>query len=259
MTDTDNGLADFFDTTVPQSDPLRDDLLAMIRSRDDATPRHMQVELGPSDVAHPCMRRLAYGLMAQPVVNPSFDPLPSIIGTAVHTWLDSAARHANKQLGRIRWMTETKVQVAPGLSGHCDLYDTDTDTVVDWKVVGTPRLRTYRRDPGPAYKTQVYLYGRGFENAGLPVKQVAIAFVPRGATLHSLHVWKADYDPKIADWALGRRNQVIALLDEFQVDEHPERYQWIPVTPYDCRFCPWYATDPQGPLQCKGDGCENRS
>ena len=252
---TGESAADFFAAEPPAPrDPLREDLLALIRARDDATPRHQQKALGPSDVSHPCMRRLAFAMMDEPGTNPPFDPLPSIIGTAVHAWLDSAARHANAQLGRIRWMTETRVQVAEGLSGSCDLYDCDTGTVIDWKVVGTPRLRHYRKDPGPAYKGQVFLYGRGFENAGLPVNKVAIAFVPRGATLHSLHVWSADYDPAVADWVLARRSQTMALIDDLQVEKHPERYGWIPATQHDCAFCSWYSTNPKGPLQCKGDG-----
>ena len=143
MSDT----AGFFDVEPIVSDPLREDLVSMIRSRDAATPRHLQVELGPSDVSHPCMRRMAYGIMAAPGGNPSFDPLPAIIGTAVHSWLDTAAQHANEALGRERWLTETRVQVAPGLAGSCDLFDLDTGTVIDWKVVGTPRLQKYRKDP----------------------------------------------------------------------------------------------------------------
>lgn len=246
---------DFFDVEPPeQRDELRDTLLAMIRDRDDATPRHQQRELGPSQVSHPCMRRLAYAMLDQPSCNPPFDPLPSIIGTSVHAWLDSAARHANNQLGRLRWMTETRVQVAEGLAGTSDLYDCDTGTVIDWKVVGTTRLRKYRKDPGPAYKGQVYLYGRGFENLGLPVNRVAIAFVPRGATLHSLHVWSADYDPSVADYVLARRDQTIALIDDLDVEHHPERFDWIPAEPYDCTFCPWYSTNPVLPLQCSGGG-----
>jgi len=120
--------------------------------------------------------------------------------------------------------------------------------------VGTPQLRKYRKDPGLTYKTQVYLYGRGFENMGLPVKRVAIAFVPRGATLHSLHVWHADYDPKVADWALARREQVIGLLDDLQVENNPDRYKWIPATQENCRWCSQYAHDPTSGLQCRGDG-----
>lgn len=246
--------ADFFGDEPIVSDPLRDDLIHMIRTRSANAPRSLQVELGPSQVAHPCMRKMAFGITAEPGSNPQFDPLPSIIGTAVHSWLDSAAQHANEVLGRERWLTESRVEVTPGLSGSSDLYDTDTATVVDWKVVGTPRLRKYRKDPGPVYRNQVHLYGRGFENAGLPVKRVAIAFVPRGATLHSLHVWSEDYNPKLVDEVLERRVQVLCLLNDFDIENNPDRYSWFPVEPEDCVFCPWYSTDPRGPLQCKGDG-----
>lgn len=244
----------FADTKTEQNDPLRTDLLKMIRQRDDATPRHRQKALGPSDVSHPCMRKMAFGMMGVEGTNPPYDPLPSIIGTAVHGWLESAARHDNEVLGRVRWLTETRVDVAPGLSGSCDLYDMDTGTVIDWKVVGTPRLRMYRKDPGPAYKTQVFLYGRGFQNMGLPVNRVAIAFVPRGATLHSLHVWSDQYRPEVADWALARRETVMTLLDDLDPGARPEAYQWIPATQKDCTFCPYHSPNPTSPTQCKGDG-----
>lgn len=249
--------SDFFSDTakqVEQNDPIRNDLLAMIRDRDHATPRHRQVELGPSDVSHPCMRKMAFGMMGVEGTNPPFDPLPSIIGTAVHSWLETAAKHANTQLGRVRWITEMRVEVAPGLWGSCDLYDMDTGTVIDWKVVGTPRLRMYRKDPGHAYKTQVHLYGRGFLRMGLPVNKVAIAFVPRGATLHSLHVWSADYDDTVSAWALQRREQVMCLVNDLKVDENPAAYQFIPATQKDCTFCAWYSNNPTGPTQCRGDG-----
>lgn len=244
--------AKFFDVEPIVSDPLRDELVSMIRSRDAATPRHLQVELGPSEVSHPCMRRMAYGIMAEPGGNPSFDPLPAIIGTAVHSWLDTAAQHANEVIGRERWLTETRVEVAPGLWGSCDLFDLDTGTVIDWKVVGTSRLSKYRKDPGPLYKAQVHLYGHGFKNAGHRVNRVAIAFVPRGATLHSLHVWSADYDPQITDDVLTRRQQVLCLLNDFDIENNPDRYSWFPVEPLDCAFCSWYSRTPNGPLQCGG-------
>ena len=250
MTDT----ADFFDSEPPVTDPLRDDLLAMIRTRSANAPRSLQIELGPSQVAHPCHRKMAYGIMAEPGSNPQFDPLPSIIGTAVHSWLDTAAQHANEVLGRERWLTETRVEVTPGLAGTSDLYDCDTATVVDWKVVGTPRLRKFRKDVGPTYRGQVHLYGRGFENAGYPVKRVSIAFVPRGATLHSLHVWQEDYNPQLVDEILKRREQTICLLNDFDIENNPDRYLWLPVEPVDCTYCSWYSPDPKGPLQCKGDG-----
>ena len=52
--------------------------------------------------AHPCHRKMAYGIMAEPGSNPQFDPLPSIIGTAVRTLArpPTAPAHANEALGR---------------------------------------------------------------------------------------------------------------------------------------------------------------
>jgi hypothetical protein len=59
-------------------DPLRADLIAMIRDRDYAT--HRQRALGPSEVGHPCMRKMAYGMTELPPCNPQFDPTATAIG-----------------------------------------------------------------------------------------------------------------------------------------------------------------------------------
>lgn len=246
-------LDEFFTETAEPEDPLRADLIAMIRARHDATPRHMQKELGPSEVAHPCMRRMSFGMMDVDRCNAEYDPLPSILGVAGHKWLESAAKLANQRLRRQRWLVETRVNVAPGLSGSCDLYDFDTATVIDWKIPGYTRFVSYLKHPGPVYRNQVHLYGKGFVNAGLPVKTVAIAFLPRAGTLHKMHIWSEDYDPELADAILTKRDAVIGLLDDLQVESNPERYQWIPIEPYDCVFCPWWKPDPRSPIQCKGD------
>lgn len=234
-------------------DPLRSALVDMIRQRHAVTPRNLQQELGPSEVGHPCLRKLAYGMAGAVQCNPDYDPLPSIIGTATHTWLESAARHANEALGRTRWLTETRVTVADGLSGTADLYDCDTDTVIDYKCPGTTRFTRYRKDPGPVFRAQVMLYGRGFENAGYPVKRVAIALIPRAGTLHKLHLWQALYDPAQADAVLARRSAVLAMLGSFDVERYPDRFEWFPTTGYDCTYCPWWAPRGRGPLQCGGD------
>lgn len=254
MTDT----ADFFTEAAPmrehdQDNPLRDMLLQLIYDRDAATPRHQQVALGPSEIGHPCMRKMAYGLSAVPRQNPQWDPLPSIIGTATHTWLDSAAKYANQQLGRQRFLTETKLTIVPGLHGHADLYDRDTNTVIDWKVPGSNRFNTYKKDPGPVFKAQVQMYGLGFEQAGMPVDTVAIALLPRGKTLRSMHVWSAPYDPDEAVKSLTRRDAVMQMMADFDVKNNPDRFEWFPIEPYDCVFCPWFSPRPTGPLTCKGD------
>jgi hypothetical protein len=245
--------ADFFNSTaVTERDYLRDDLIAMIHARNDATPRHLQKELGPSEVAHPCMRRMAFGIMDVPRCNPQYDPLPSIVGTATHKWLESAAMHANNELGYQRWIVETRVNVAPGLSGSCDLYDHDTATVIDWKVLGDNSFKRNHAHISPVYAQQVQFYGLGFENAGLPVKQVAVAILPRGGTLTRMHLWRTDYRRETALAGLARREAVMLMLNDFRVEVDPARYRWIPIAPYDCAFCPWFRPEPKSPIQCDG-------
>lgn len=245
-------LAGFFDVVAPVADPLRDDLITMVWNRYHATPRHQQVELGPSEVGHPCMRKMAQGIMAEPRQNPEGDPLPSIIGTASHTWMESAARLDNERLGRQRWLIEHRVHVAPGLSGSCDLFDTDSGTVLDHKFPGPDRFAKYRKKMDPVYRAQAHLYGLGFENAGMPVTTVAIALFPRGGQLRSMKLWKEPYDRSLAQAVLERRDQVIGLLDTFQVQDNPERYAWFPSEAHDCEWCPWFSPKPSGPLQCRG-------
>jgi hypothetical protein len=243
---------EFFSATAVPEDPLRDELIRLIRARDAATPRHRQRELGPSEVGHPCMRKMAFGMMEVPRCNPQWDPLPSIIGTATHKWLESAAKLANQTLGRQRWKVETRVNVAPGLSGSADLYDHDTRTVIDWKIPGDNRFKMYVKEMSPVFRNQVQMYGLGFTNAGLPVDTVAVALLHRGGTLTGMHLWKEPYMPQVAQAALARREAVMLMLNDLRVDIDPARYQWIPAEPYDCMFCPWFKPDPKTPLQCGG-------
>lgn len=243
---------EFFSETLPPTDPLREELINMIRARDAATPRHLQKELGPSEVGHPCMRKMAFGMMDIPRSNPQFDPLPSIIGTATHKWLESAAAYANTQLGRQRWLIETRVNVATGLAGSCDLYDRDNAIVIDWKVPGDNQFKLKSKHMTTTYQNQVHLYGYGYERAGLPVKEVAIALLPRGGTLSKMHLWREDYSRERAEAILKRRDAVIALINDFRVEIDPGRYQWIPIKPEDCIWCPWFKPDPKSPIQCNG-------
>jgi hypothetical protein len=246
-------LEGFFDVTNPVDDPVMVDIKAMMYQRYKATPRHLQVELGPSEIPHPCRRKLAYGLMAIPGCNIDSDPLPSIVGTAAHTWMESAARLANERLGRERWLIESRVKVDDTLSGSCDLYDKDTFTVIDHKFPGTNRFDMYKKHMSPIFIGQVNLYGYGFEKAGHPVKDVAIALFPRGGRLKNMHLWKQPYNPELARQILARRDEVIALCNDLEVENNPERYHWIQETPVDCIWCEWFSRTPRGPLQCGGD------
>lgn len=247
-------LETFFDASNPVVDPLWTDITDMIKRKAAANPRHLQRELGPSEVGHPCLRKMAFGLMEIPRCNPEYDPLPSIYGVAMHKWLEDAATYDNQQLGRQRWITETRVEVAPGLSGTADLYDTDTDTVVDYKNLGYTTFTKKSKDAGPTYQGQIQLYGKGFRRAGRPVKRVAIAILPRTGTLSKMHLEIEDYDEAKADTILARRETVMAMLNDFRIEIDPLRYNWFPITPSECIWCPWWRPDSKNqPMQCNGE------
>lgn len=231
---------------------IREELVSIIHARNDATPRHQQVELGPSDVSHPCTRKIAYALMGVERCNPEFDPLPSIIGTAVHSWLDSAATHANNQLGRMRWLTETRVSPADWLTGSCDLFNQEDGEVVDWKVLGNSSFKKYKKNMNPAYRTQVNLYGLGFERAGHTVNRVGVMMIPRAGLLSGAYLWLEPYNRQIALDALQRRENALCLLNDLQIEQNPERFKLLEKAGDSCLFCPYFAPKPEGPLQCEG-------
>ncbi len=247
-------LAAFFDVTNPVEDPRRRAITDMVMAWHNATPRHLQVELGPSEVGHPCMRKIAYGTMQADECNPQFDPLPSIIGTASHAWMHEAAEHANRLLGRTRWLAEQRVEVAPGLGGSCDLFDLDTGAVIDHKFPGANRFTMYKKKMSTVYRNQVHLYGYGFEQAGHTVNTVSVALFPRGGMLRNMHLWTEPYSRSRAETVLEDRLKMLMLTNDLDVERNPERFRWIPASPDDCRFCAWYSPTADSPLQCKGDG-----
>ena len=237
----------------------------MVRRHANQHPRHLQKELGPSQIGHPCGRNVVGQMLLGAVafgaseINPPGDPLPSYIGVASHAALEEAARQANRQMeergATPRWISERKVKVREGLSGTCDLYDNYSDTVIDYKFPGTTRMTYYRKgDPGPIYRAQAHLYGRGYRNAGKPVKRVGIWFLPRAGQLNTSYLWTEDYNDELVDEILARMDQLILLMDELDLEHHPERLALIPITPHECQWCPFWTANPAhpNPIACMG-------
>jgi hypothetical protein len=231
---------------------IRENLVGMIHDRNNATPRHLQVELGPSDVSHPCTRKLAYGLLQVERCNPEFDILPSLIGTAVHAWLDTAVTHANNQLGRVRYLAETRVSPASWLQGSCDLFDQEEGIICDWKVLGNSSFKRYKKSMNPAYKTQVNLYGLGFENAGHKVNYVSVMMIPRAGLLSGAYLWLEPYDRSVAEAALERRNNALTLIQDLDIKNNPQLFELLEKSGPSCLFCAQFAPNPTSPLQCGG-------
>lgn len=224
---------------IGKTHPLKGELVGLIRSVAADSPRSLQRSIGPSEIGADCMRRLAYRLAGIPRANTTSDPWFSIIGTAVHDWLSVATIHANEKLGRIRWVAEERVTATASgseVTGSCDLYDVDTQTVIDWKVVGASSLRQYQeKGPSAQYRTQVHTYGLGHSQSGRPVREVAIVFLPRSGYLSDTHVWAETYDPTIAEKAITRLasiQQLAIALPAALIPASPDKTL--------CCWCPYF-------------------
>lgn len=107
-------------------------------------PRNVQRHLGPSELGHECDRLLIAKMSGYKMHSDNHitDPWASMVGTAIHAFLEQAFDWDNKdklvaRAYKERWKTETKVCPDPqSLQSHpgtADLYDADTFTLVDHK------------------------------------------------------------------------------------------------------------------------------
>lgn len=244
------------DMTVaaPSGVTFKDELVAMLAHHSANQPRSQQRRLGPSEVGHPCTRKLAYGLTLAPRCNDhAGDPLPSMVGTGAHAQMEDVLAGYNEWHGQ-RFLIENCVEPTPGFTGTMDAYDLRDHAVIDWKFPGTTKMSTVRRDqhPGILYEVQAHLYGLGALRAGLTPRIVRIAFIPRAGFSTNTYVWEVPWNPEIAMAAINRMTSTIAMAADLQVDRHPDRYAVFPATPFQCDYCPWHHLKPAGPYECAG-------
>lgn len=180
-------------------------------------PRSLQKKIGPSEIGTACDHCLAAKLAGWPQTERGIAWLPTI-GTAVHAWAEEAmneheaARNANHTTGR-RWLTEQRTMVGhiggQEIWGSTDLVDLVTGTVIDYKIVGANTLKSAKAGPSPVYQVQADLYAKGWNDAGIRIDHVAIAYLPRNAvSLDSAIWWTAPHDRTRAETALVRANQI---------------------------------------------------
>ncbi|NJQ14191.1 PD-(D/E)XK nuclease family protein [Streptomyces bohaiensis] len=210
-------------------------------------PRSTQVAIGPSEIGDVCERKLTYKLLDWPTVDQG-DPIASVIGTGMHSWMEDAFRARQSKLpdGRDRYKIESRVTVRTGptpastITGSADLFDRLTGTNLDWKLTGVSSLDKYRRQgPHAAYHAQAHLYGMGQANAGEDVKRVAIVFIGRHHELR-VHVWSEPYREDVARAALQRLDRITARAMSTDFEAEPHRWAEVPTDEKAaCRFCPW--------------------
>lgn len=223
-------------------------------------PRSLQKKIGPSEIGHPCARRIAYKLLGTPE-NETKPNWKATIGTGAHMWLENAfdqdnLRHAEHTgTGQERWLVETKVSVGDmngtEITGSCDLYDRVTATVIDHKTVGPTQLTNYKRKgASEQYRIQAHLYGRGWQRAGFPVDTVAVAFLPRNGELADSYLWHEPYDEQVAIDALQRLAGIDLATTALGVDALPG----LGTADAWCHMCPFYERGSQDPRHgCPGD------
>lgn len=220
---------------------IREDVIEVVRWAAANSKRSKQVELGCSEVGHPCSRRLAYRIAGVQPTGFANDPWPAVVGTAVHSWMEAAVASFQEAHGLQHWHTELEVQPDIYVKGHTDLYDSRRRLVLDWKFPSPENLRKMRIDgPSQQYQTQVMLYGAGHLRAGRPVDRVGIVAAGRQGWLKDLWVWTTDFSQQQADDALERVRQIGGWLLRSDLDD-PNTWQQVPAQPDRlCTWCPFY-------------------
>jgi hypothetical protein len=217
------------------------------------SPRTLQRHLGPSELGHHCDRQLV-GKMAgvsfgAGAGNLLHDPWASIVGTAIHAYLDEAFTWQSTWNEPGRWMTETRVTPDPGAQqphpGTADLYDARTSTLADHKCQ-SEAIRTRLRRDGPPfhYYIQMLLYALGYMHLGYQVDRVALISWPRTkSTLDDMFVWEKTITAEDFKAVLEVLEKTVLRekLAGYLVDGSMSLFD-IPPTPNDddCQYCPFF-------------------
>jgi len=216
---------------------LGQELAEIITQAGIFAPRSRQVAIGPSEIGHECVRRLAYKMLDWEKVNESQGGnWIAQVGTAIHSHL---AEIFSKKEG---YEVEQRVQIRQGLSGTIDLYDVNKGIVMDWKTTGFKGLQE-RRSQGatPQQLTQVMLYGYGKKQMGAVVNQVALIYLPTSGQLSEMHVELHDYDEQMALDAMSRIDNLLTILSSVDPEQNPDNWNLIPKTPNkNCSYCPYF-------------------
>lgn len=239
---------------------VADVLMGAVYDYNDADPRSQQTSIGLSEIGHPCPRRLAYKLAGMPEPeNAADDPWLMILGTAFDAWLMKAMGHANTKLGRERFVTQKRVYLRPDKPGSLDIYDRETFTIIDAKLVGKSSQDKYRKQISTEYRTQVHCYGQGMVNQGYRVDRVAVAMFPRFTWLRkAMFVWSEDFDPAVPASALARVDTIQQVVTQLNPVQDPAQFTRFPRRSSNCIWCPFYRPstgkdDPDTGATCPGE------
>lgn len=180
-------------------------LISLVQLAYSTDARSRQVEIGSSEIGWACPRRVAYRLAGTPRVNDT-DPMKLMLGSGLHLYLAEKFRVLDPQ--DRRFLIEYPC-VYRDVPGHGDLYDRFTRTVIDWKSTSKARINEMRKKGVPGYySTQVQHNAMALRAQGEDVQAVALMFFPTDSTLTNAWAWVSKVDPRVADEAVDRINQL---------------------------------------------------
>jgi CRISPR/Cas system-associated exonuclease Cas4 (RecB family) len=210
---------------------IKELLVKALHERENNRPRSTQVQIGPSELGG-CRRKVWYRLNNQPETNDAELKLAAIMGTAIHSAIESALAGNNSIL------LESTVEYN-GMKAHVDAFLPDTGDVIDWKTVKAKNLSYF---PSQQQRWQVQVYGYLIEKSGVgKPKTVNLVAIPRDGDERDIKVHSEPYDEKIALEALDW----LAAIKESAEAPAPERDESY------CKFyCKYY--DSTGEMGCVG-------
>jgi CRISPR/Cas system-associated exonuclease Cas4 (RecB family) len=210
---------------------IKELLVKALHDKENNRPRSTQVQIGPSELGG-CRRKVWYRLNNQPETNENELKLAAIMGTAIHSAIETAFAGNNSI------MLETTVEYN-GMKAHVDAFLPDSGDVIDWKTVKAKNLSYF---PSQQQRWQVQTYGYLIEKSGKgKVKTVNLVAIPRDGDERDIKVHSEPYDEKIALEALDW----LAAIKESAEAPAPERDESY------CKFyCKFY--DASGEMGCVG-------
>ena len=134
---------------------IKDKLIKALHDKENKRSRSTQVQIGPSELGG-CRRKVWYRLNNQPETNDAELKLAAIMGTAIHSAIESAFAGDNSIL------LEQTVEYN-GMKAHVDAFVPDTGDVIDWKTVKAKNLGYF---PSQQQRWQVQVYGYLIDKAG---------------------------------------------------------------------------------------------
>lgn len=229
----------------PTPHPLETELATIVERHIANQPRTLQTSIGPSEIGHPCQRRVAHKTAGTPPSNPRGAAWKPFVGVAMHHEFEMILElDALRRYGGGRWVTEQKLSTGQlngeTVTGSCDLFDTHTGTVVDWKFTTRNKILTqYRREGiGEQYRVQAHDYGRGWAARGHQVNEVAVFLWTRDGETTDRLWWSEPFQPDIAEaaYTLAERNaELVTALGP------AEGMRLIPTTDAYCAWCPFWS------------------